>query len=224
MKNYKYCNWITLILLLVSLLGCLWLLFLGNLENTYVNFWCNVLLAIFGSSLLTFITTLIGYIDEKRKTLELLFIETQNILKIIKMYDVEKNVDDKINFLLRIYEYNFYTWENCISNLGFWTDFNLKNQKKLSEIIKKLYLPINNLRQKISNKSQNFYWYIDGSGRNEEVTKSYIEEIEKCFIQKKYQYNVLFSWNYLVKDINNFLNDGYTRLLNGKERENNGED
>lgn len=220
MKNYKYCNWITLVLLVVSFLGCLWLLFLGDLENIYVNFWCNVLLAIFGSSLLTFITTLIGYVDEKRKTLDLLFIETQNILKIIKMYDAKKNIDDKVNFLLRIYDYNFYTWENCISNLGFWTDFNLKNQKKLSVIIKKLYFPINNLRQKISNKSQNFYWYIDGSGRNEEVIKSYIEEIEKCFIQN----NGSFSYNYLVKDINNFLIYEYTRFFNGKERKYNGKD
>ena len=121
---------------------------------------------------------------------------------------------------MRIYDYNFYTWENCISNLGFWTDFNLKNQKKLSVIIKKLYFPINNLRQKISNKSQNFYWYIDGSGRNEEVIKSYIEEIEKCFIQN----NGSFSYNYLVKDINNFLIYEYTRFFNGKERKYNGKD
>lgn len=45
------------------------------------QFWCNVLLGVFGGAILTAITSIMGYFVERRKTLEQFYLETIKLLK-----------------------------------------------------------------------------------------------------------------------------------------------
>ena len=67
------------------------------------EFWCNVCLGVFGSSLLTFITSIIGYFTDKRKTLESFLYSTYSLLHIIKQYDINWELEKRLIFISTIW-------------------------------------------------------------------------------------------------------------------------
>ena len=94
MKIYKWTVWITLVLSVSSIIiACI-------LQFLYVQqeFWVNVSLSIFGSSILTLISSLVGYHTYKRKILENIFIHTikanNQFRKIIYFKDTNEKYDD----------------------------------------------------------------------------------------------------------------------------------
>ena len=53
------------------------------------QFWCNVLLGIFGGAVLTSITSIMGYFVERRHALEEFYLET---IKLLKRYNNTKQI------------------------------------------------------------------------------------------------------------------------------------
>lgn len=62
------------------------------------QFWCNVLLGIFGGAVLTSITSIMGYFVERRHALEEFYLETIKLLKRYNKYQTDLTPDQKINF------------------------------------------------------------------------------------------------------------------------------
>ena len=76
MKVYKNAIIATGIITLISFLAS----FIFNFYTQVNSFWCNALLGIFGSSLLTLLTSTIGYRVERCKTFEGFSYATKEIL------------------------------------------------------------------------------------------------------------------------------------------------
>ena len=84
MTAYKRGFIITTTLTILSLvLACI--LYYGINES----FWCNVLLGVFGSSLLTSVTTIIGYHTEKRAVMEEFYTESLKLLSRFNRYQID---------------------------------------------------------------------------------------------------------------------------------------
>ena len=76
MTIYKRSFVLTLVISIVSFFGAVTLNYAMQEQ-----FWCNVLLGVFGGAILTAITSIMGYFVERRKTLEQFYLETIKLLK-----------------------------------------------------------------------------------------------------------------------------------------------
>ena len=65
MRNYVFSSYITGILTLMAIIIVLYLHYSATIMDS--EFWVNICLAIFGSSLLALITSVVGYFSAKRK-------------------------------------------------------------------------------------------------------------------------------------------------------------
>ena len=97
MKVYKNAIIATGIITLISFLAS----FIFNFYTQVNSFWCNALLGIFGSSLLTLLTSTIGYRVERCKTFEGFSYATKEILHALNKYQVSWSLEEKIDFLSR---------------------------------------------------------------------------------------------------------------------------
>ena len=73
MKNYKYATWITLLLWIFPLV---FYIISDCVDN---EFWKNIFIALFGSAILSFITSAIAYRQQRKDTLEKFYNRTNEI-------------------------------------------------------------------------------------------------------------------------------------------------
>lgn len=86
MSIYKKTIKIIGILTIISFAGCLILHYKIVSKNS--GFWCNIIMGVFGSSLLTLISSIVGYRVERKKVLEKFYYYTNKILKQINQYQL----------------------------------------------------------------------------------------------------------------------------------------
>ena len=80
MRNYKYATWVTLLLWIFSLIFYIIAYCVDN------EFWKNIFIALFGSAILSFITSVIAYRQQRKNTLEKFYNRTNEILHIWSKY------------------------------------------------------------------------------------------------------------------------------------------
>ena len=95
------------------------------------QFWCNVLLGIFGGAVLTSITSIMGYFVGRRHALEEFYLETIKLLKRYNKYQTDLTPDQKINFFLELSNYDMEYWGTTYARIDL---FNKKSRKYLSLI------------------------------------------------------------------------------------------
>lgn len=93
MGIYKKTIKITGLITLMSFLGCLVLHYMCVSKEA--EFWCNITLGIFGSSLLTLISSVVGYRVERKRVFEKFFCYTNKILKQINQYQEHMTLEEK---------------------------------------------------------------------------------------------------------------------------------
>lgn len=145
------------------------------------EFWCNVCLAVFGSGLLTFITSCIGYATEKVRTLASFSYSTRSLLHILKKYDFSWDLERKIDFFLDYADVDKSVWDAQLGAIYFMID---PGKKKFKYIYQKIYKPILGVNQKVADHEAHFKWHKDGSGKNDAVMADFVAEIESLFIEK----------------------------------------
>ena len=84
MRVYKNALLVTFALTIAAFWGAIILNFAVKADS----FWANALLGVFGSSLLTFTTSVVGYRVERRKTFECFRSETVEILSNLNKYQI----------------------------------------------------------------------------------------------------------------------------------------
>ena len=222
MRNYAISARITAILTLVSFAAAMILHYATNGEET--EFWCNVCLAVFGSGLLTFITSWIGYFIEKSKTLENFSYSTRFLLHIINKYDLNWDLEKKIDFFLDYKDIDKSLWDSNLGAIYFLFD---PSRKNFMYIYKKIYRPIVDLNLKVSDHEFHFIWYKDGSGKNDVVMQKFVKEIEALFMEETTKKHTLEDgrvlttkgvYNKLVRTISAELNGRYYDIMYGKKR------
>lgn len=189
------------------------------------EFWCNVCLGVFGSSLLTFITSIIGYFTDKKKTMESFLYSTYSLLHIIKQYDINWELEKKIDFYLNYLDVDKSIWDFQFGAIYFMFDVKDKNFKY---IFNNIYKPVFDFNQAISKHEYHFRWHKDGSGSNTAVMERFVSELENLFIKRvnsEYsrdsgeQTSVIVIKNQLVNTVMAELNGRYYELMYNKGNE-----
>ncbi|MDO5015428.1 MAG: hypothetical protein Q4E09_00180 [Eubacteriales bacterium] len=222
MRNYVITTKITAVLTSISFLITLlvhycWL-------GAEAEFWCNVCLAIFGSGLLAFLTSYIGYTSEKRHTLESFSYSTHSLLHFIIKYNLSWNLEKKIDFFLEYEDICKSTWDSNLGAIYFLID---PGHKKFRYIYFNIYKPILNFNQMVSKSVPHFKLYKNGEVKNDSVMEEFVRMIEKLFMDKITFKSTLNNGqefignciiNKLVRTIEGELNGRYYAMMYGKKQ------
>ena len=216
MRIYKRSVIITGIISIVSLAFAIILNYVVNEE-----FWCNVCLGLFGSSLLTLITSIIGYFVEKRDCMDGFYIETIKLLNKFNRYQSDLKLEDKIAFFLEMADYDKTDWDMYFGKMDFF------NNKQREYIYYNIYTPLIKARKTITDHAAQLRMHTNKTGKNEPTMFALVENIEKSFwSQKKYHLPMennkkiiaTDAHNRIVDDILKELNGRYYKIMNGKKR------
>ena len=206
MSLYKKSIIVTAILSIISLA-------MAIIFNYVINeqFWCNVCLGVFGSSVLTLITSKIGYSVERRSCLEAFYEDTLKVLNRINRYQHDLALEEKIDFFLAMMDYDKSSWNTTIGKLDFF------DNKQREYIYQSIYNPLKELDKVISEHAWHFRMYKNGTGRNEAVMQTFIEEIEHYVLDKKeYHHPGEDNEDFTTRTITNRIVDEILEELNGR--------
>ncbi|MBQ3513812.1 MAG: hypothetical protein IJA32_08445 [Lachnospiraceae bacterium] len=185
------------------------------------QFWCNVCLGIFGSSLLTAVTSIIGYYVERRRITEGFFTETLKIIKEINKYQHDLVLDDKIDFCLSLSDYDTTTLNMYYGQMDFF-----RNQYR-KDVFERIYNPVLSVLKKASSHAWHFRMHKNGTGRNEVVMQKFVDEIESIILERtqfKYEADenqecvAIGIKNKIVEEISKELNGWYFEMMYGKKK------
>lgn len=180
MKIYKNSIYITGLLTIITFAGSLILHYI--ISSKEAEFWCNILLGIFGGAVLTLISSIIGYKVERKRILEKFYYYTNKILKQINQYQFNMTLEEKIDFLLEYVDSDKIEWDSCLGDIDFLFDFGKKNFKY---IFHSIYEPLLELQNAVQKHYWHFKWYKDGTGKNDRVMEHFLEEIEPLILDRK---------------------------------------
>lgn len=212
MKNYVIVVRITAILSFFSFFAIMYIHYYCC--GTEADFWCNVCLAIFGSALLTLISSFVGYFTDKETTLAGFSYSTRSLLHVINQYDVNWDLEKKIDFYLAYVDIDKSLWDSQLGMIYFMNDFHKDN---FHYIYHSIYKPIIDFNQAVSKHEFHFRWYKDGSGRNDAVMRAFVSELEDLFIRRTTKEQLLDNGEKLcMSSINNCLVTTIVSELNGK--------
>ena len=204
MRNYAKATKITA---LISVFSMLVTIVLHHCWKTKEGeFWCNFALAFLGSALLSFATSIIGYLAEKKKTLEGYYFSACEILNEISKYDTHWDNEKKMDFFLKCKDMNLCLWQEQLGSIYFINDL---SKKKINYIFSCIHEPIQNYMKKIAIHEFHFRWHLDGTGKNDDVMDLFVAEVERTFIGPKQN-------NYLVESVIGELDGRYHKLMLGK--------
>lgn len=142
-------------------------------------FWCNVLLGVFGSSFITLVSAIIGYLVERRYIMQDFYDRTIKIVNYLNKYQDAKSLDEKIAFYILFLDTDMVDFNSAFSKMSF---FKSANQKYIH---KNIYEPIVDFRKRIRTHEMHFRWHLDGTGRNNAVMLDFVKELESGFVEEK---------------------------------------
>ena len=179
MRNYVFSSYITGILTLMAIIIVLYLHYLATIMDS--EFWVNICLAIFGSSLLALITSVVGYFSAKRKTLEEFLSSTKSLLKYINNYSINWDLNKKVEFFILYYKMDKSLWNQQYGDIKFMFDY---RKSKRNFIYNKIYKPLLDFNQEVADNSFDFQEYNNAINKNDAVISKKIKDIESLFIEK----------------------------------------
>lgn len=141
--------------------------------------WVNILLAIFGSAVLSALTGWLSYLHERRKTLESFMYHTRQIVFYLNKFQTKMTLEEKLKFFVDYCELDKSAWDADLGNMDFFFERINKNREY---IYQKIYQPICQFNSAASMHLWHFRWYLDGSGRNDIVMTKFVAELEDYLI------------------------------------------
>lgn len=224
MKAYAKSIYITLPLTFISFIASMSFQFEVFSIDVY---WSNVLLGVFGSSLLTFITSAIGYSVERRKTLSNFYIHTMKQLDYLRKYILvyKESTDKKVDFFMRYIEMDRVDFSSVFMDIYFLSDkFKNNKNKNATYVCKKIYEPLNEFSSEVEKYGYSFAVNRSVGGHESKIINGCINHLEEkliCsesneqpLINKKEIFVETICNNKLVSDITEELNGHYQKLLN----------
>ena len=182
-----------------------------------VDFTISVCLALFGSGFVALLLSIVGYRDEKIRTLEGFSKSSHKLIREINKYTVNGNTNEKAEFYLKYNEIDKSEWDGNFARIFFLCDCRTKH---LNYIYDKIYQPIQSFNEAISLREIHFRKYISGETDNEVVIAEYIKEIEELFIIRESQLvgetKMTTIYNKIVKSLLEELNGRYYEIMYGK--------
>lgn len=179
----------------ISLMSFLIAFFL-NEEICNFEFWTNVLIGIFASSLLLLATSVVGYLTSKRETLHKFENEAYELItQFLKISNV-KNTYVQMDCLQEIAHYNIVSLKNIYGDISFFLDF-MKLQKRVNA--DELYQRIMEMKKDVSKANDELTERIvSNEGDFENEIKNFIED----YTHKKKDLMDFFESNFMEENKN----------------------
>jgi len=213
MRIYRNSIIVTGILSVVSIV----LAAILNFITAADDFWSNALLGLFGSGVLTLITSVIGYCVERRRTFEGFAYATKAILRNINRYQLNWELDTKVEFFINYHEDFGSEWDKYFGDFCFLVDKGSVTRKYIYDSI---YMPIKKTTDLVGSHIWNFRWHKDGSGKNDAVIGKMVQEIEDTFMSvttekpnPESDFAITSIQNQLVSKVMDELNGHYYELM-----------
>ncbi len=144
------------------------------------DFWINVCFGVFGSAILTALTSVVSYHHEKIKTLENFLYHTRQILSAANKYQEHMTIEEKIRFFLDYSEFDKIAWDADFGNIDFFFERFTKNREY---VYYNIYKPILNFNNAVANHVWHFRWHLDGSGKNDAVMQNFVSELQDYLLK-----------------------------------------
>lgn len=170
LKIHKISIWCASIISLISFTIAFYL----NTQICKFEFWVNLLIGIFASSLLVLATSVIGYLTSKNETLHKFENEAYELIK--QFLKISNNNDPYIQMdcLQEIGHYNIVNFKNIYGDISFFLNF-IKSKKRLN--INELYQRIIDMKEDVSKANDDLTKrIISADGKFENEIKKYMEE------------------------------------------------
>lgn len=180
MRPYKQLTIICFFLSLASLVSCLFLHYCCNCGEA--DFWGNICLAVFGSALLTALSSMVSYLHERRNALEVFSYQCKHLLHFLNKYQASMSLEEKMHFFLDYHDMDKSGWDFGFGSLDFFFERCSGNRKYIYE---KIYLPLSRFNQAVNGHVWHFRWYFDGSGKNSSVMEMFVEQLENHLLYRE---------------------------------------
>ncbi|MBQ3076310.1 MAG: hypothetical protein IJC43_00485 [Clostridia bacterium] len=229
MRPFKRLTFICTILSLISFTLCLGLHY--GLSGEEAEFWVNVCLAVFGSSLLTALSSLVSYLHERRTSLESFLYQCKNLLHFLSKYQSGMMLEDKMRFFLDYNEIDKTAWDAAFGNFDFFFERCTGNREY---IFTNIYLPLLQFNSAVNRHTVHFREYFSSGDRNIPAMEAFVTELEsylisheKRSIPKEFDpagnpiaFRVaIHQRNKLIHEIGSDLDGKYRRILYAKNKE-----
>lgn len=172
MRLNKYAVYSTIILMLVSLTVAI------RLNQLDFKFAANLFSGVFASGVLTFLMSVIGYLTERKHTLERFYSYAQKAVTNFNQYEYDGDIDRTIDILLLMNRFDYLELDTAYGDI----DFMFFNKKKRNYIYTSIYNPINEVRDLIAEKAYHFKMYCKETNGNQRVMQNFICEIDRMIM------------------------------------------
>ena len=222
MRTYQKFIIITLFTGLVSLVFAVVLNF--AFDNATSMFWSNVFVSVFGGALLTLFTSIIGYLEERRKVLERFYVDTNRIIGEIIKYNRALDLDKKVDFWLTLAYLDKTYWHNGFGDISFFLD-DLKITHNRAYIFSEIYKPMCDFLKLVSEHEYHFKYHVENSYFSKVSIEEFVKEIEnRLYYENRSEYPVdqsdngktvvvKTSYNKFIRDITEELNGRYYDIM-----------
>lgn len=178
MRVYKKMTIISALIAIVAFFGAVFMHYCFPCDET--EFWINVCLGIFGSAVLTGLTSVVSYNHEKIKTLENFLYHTRQLLSVANKYQEHMTLEEKIRFFLEYSEFDKIAWDADFGNIDFFFE---RITKSREYIYCSIYKPILDFNHAVANHVWHFRWHLDGSGKNDAVMQTFVSELQDYLLK-----------------------------------------
>ena len=190
-------------LLIITIASLFLIIFCSSSFRIY-----DISLAIFGSSLVTLIISIIGYKTEKIKAMEAFYKAVYKRIVYYNTYLHSWSTENKCNFFMNHYLKDFPSIGDTYANIYFFLDFRKNNTKY---IFNNIYSECKKMIDTIDLYYFNFATYLNKTGESKKTIEKYIKELEnKLFVINGHSVNSDFSDKMMCE-----LNGKYCKLLYG---------
>lgn len=150
------------------------------------EFIANIFSGIFASGLLALALAIIGYLEDRRKTLGKFYTYAQKAVLNFNRYENDNDIEQIIDIILLMDEFDYAELGNAYEDISFL----IYNQKLRDYIYHSIYGPIINLANLIRKNSYYFKLYKkqlakDGQhAKLESIIKKFIDEIDSAIMSR----------------------------------------
>lgn len=200
MKIYAKSIWCLSIITTISLII---LLYYFDCKQVY-----DICLAIFGSSLVSLIISIIGYRCSKRKALEVFYLSIYKRIVYYNTYIQSWSIKDKCGYFINHYLKDFPSIGEAYAEIYFFFDFKNNNKKY---IYNNIYCKCKEMMDTIDSYYLNFQLYINKTGENTKTIERYIELLEN----KLFLYDGINAKSNFSDEIMSELNGKFFKIVYG---------
>ena len=173
----------------------------------------NLFAGVFTSGLLTLLMSIIGYFVERRKTLEKFYTYATKAASNFNLFEDEGDLDRSIDSILQMNQFDYVELDNAYGDM----DFIFGNKRSRKYIFDKIYLPILNARNTVTEKCFHFKEYKKATHGNSRVMRDFISEISKILMSCTEQKSINeYGVSMVIKSTHNKFVEDLHRELNGE--------